>query len=334
MSSTSAEAESVDVSISILSWNAKGWLRRTLASLYVPHDPEVQAAWERIGKPIDEIKPEAVTWEVIVVDQESLDGSADMVESEFPQAHLIRQKPNVGFAGGNNIAWKHARGRYFVLLNSDTVVRPGWLTELVAYAEAHPNAGLIGPKVLNPDGTLQFSCRRFPSLGAGVFRHTPLDALFPKNRFSGDYLMRDWDHAEPRNVDWLSGAVLLARREMIEQIGGLDQRYFMYFEDVDWAMRAHKAGWEVHYIPSPEIIHEVGRSSDRRPKRMIVMHHESAYHYFCQHAKIGQSHAGRLALALGLGIRLSLTLARNEVIRWQGRRAKAKRERKQAPSAP
>ncbi len=314
-----------DVSIAILSWNARGWLRRCLASLYEPGDPEVREAWQRAGHPFAdaghaEFSPERVTSETLVVDQESVDLSAEMVETDFPQARLIRQRPNLGFAGGNNVAWRHAKGRYFLLLNSDTCVQPGWLTELVAYADAHPKAGLIGPKLLNPDGTLQYSCRTFPTLGAGLFRHTPLEWLAPKNRYTGDYLMRDWDHASARQVDWLSGACLLARRELVEQIGGLDEGFFMYFEDVDWAMRAHQAGWEVHYTPQPRIIHEIGRSSDRRPRRMIVMHHESAYRFFRRHTSFGRNPLGRAALAGGLAIRAGLTLARNEGIKWKARR--------------
>jgi GT2 family glycosyltransferase len=260
-----------------------------------------------------------VTSQVIVVDQESLDGSPEMVRTEFPEATLVEQRPNLGFAGGNNVAYKHATGRYFLLLNSDTVVPAGWLTQLVQYADAHPKAGLIGPKLLNPDGTLQYSCRRFPTLGAGLFRHTPLEVFSPQNRFVGDYLMRDWAHDEARNVDWLSGACLMARREMIDQIGGLDAGYFMYFEDVDWARRAHDAGWEVHYVPEPVILHEIGKSSDRRPRRMIVMHHESAYRYFSRHSKLGRNPVGRGLLALGLAARAGLTLARNESIRWKAR---------------
>lgn len=321
-------AERPDVSIAILSWNARWYLRRCLASLYDPRDPEVMAAWKRACRPLPEPAEERVTWEVIVVDQESLDGSADMVEREFPAVRLIRQKPNIGFAAGNNLAYRHARGRYFLLLNSDTVVRPGWLTELVRYAEEHPRAGLIGPKLLNPDGSLQYSCRRFPTLAAGLFRHTPLEWLLPRNPFTGDYLMRDWDHNEPRCVDWLSGACLMARREMIEEIGGLDERYFMYFEDVDWALRARKAGWEVHYVPSPVVLHEIGRSSDRRPRRMIVMHHESAYRYFCEHSALGRNPLGRLLLAAGLAARAALTLARNEVIKWHGWFAARRRARR------
>ncbi|MGV3723540.1 MAG: glycosyltransferase family 2 protein [Actinomycetota bacterium] len=309
----------VDITIAILSWNARGYLRRCLASLFSPSDPEALAAWEKAGRPLQDFPAEQVSWEVIVVDQQSLDGSAEMVEAEFPGAKLVRQAPNLGFAGGNNVAYRHASGRYFLLLNSDTVMAPGSLTELVRFADAHPRAGLIGPKLLNPDGSLQYSCRHFPTLAAGIFRHTPFARFEPKGRFTADYLMESWDHASVREVDWLSGACLLARREMIDEIGGLDDGYFMYFEDVDWAHRAHRAGWEVLYTPQPVVIHEIGRSSDRRPKRMIVMHHQSAYRFFSRNTAFGRNFGTRGLLALGLSIRAGLTLARNEAIRLKAR---------------
>lgn len=308
----------LDVSVIILSWNARWYLRRCLASLFRAGDPEVEAAWRRAGHAADGTA-ETVSYEVIVVDQESLDGSADLVAEEFPEAVLIRQRPNLGFAGGNNIAMRRARGRYLILLNSDTVVRPGWLSELVRFADAHPRAGLVGPRLHNPDGTLQYSCRRFPTLAAGLFRHTPLELLAPKNRFTGDYLMREWDHATPREVDWLSGACLLARKAMVDEIGGLDEGYFMYFEDVDWSFRAHRDGWEVWYTPGPVVLHEIGRSSDRRPRRMIVMHHQSAYRFLRTHTRLGKNLPGRSLLVVGLAARACLTLARNEGIKWSAR---------------
>ncbi len=314
-----------DVSVCICSWNARWYLKRCLDSIYRPTSPDVLAAWNAAGQPVVDFRPEVVTFEVIVVDQESLDGSDDLVEAEFPEAILIRQKPNLGFAGGNNIAIRAARGRYVLLLNSDTVVRPGWLTELVRRADAHPEAGLIGPRLLNPDGSLQYSCRRFPTLGAGLFRHTPLEWLAPKNRFTRDYLMREWDHGSERRVDWLSAACVMARSSLIAQIGGLDEGYFMYFEDVDWSYRAHRAGWDVLYVPEPTVIHEVGRSSDRRPRRMIVMHHESAYRFFSRSTRLGRNPAGRVVLALGLAARAGLTLFRNEMIKLAGKVSKWRR---------
>jgi len=307
------------ITVSILSWNTRDLLRRCLLSLYQPEAPAVVAAWKAANRPLRPEERETADFEVIVVDQQSLDRSAEMVAAEFPQVRLIRQKPNLGFAGGNNVAWREARGEYFLLLNSDTVVRPGLLARLLEFARAHPQAGLIGPQVLNPDGSLQYSCRRFPSLAAGLFRHTPLGALFPGNRFEGDYLMREWDHAEARQVDWLSGAALLANRAMIEAIGPLDEGFFMYFEDVDWSRRAHGGGWEVWYDPAGCLLHEIGRSSNKAPRRMIVRHHLSSYRYFRKHHPWLRSLPGSALLGAGLAARCALTLARNRWLRIRGK---------------
>ncbi|MBI3912355.1 MAG: glycosyltransferase family 2 protein [Armatimonadetes bacterium] len=331
MTPTDAQSAALDLTVSILSWNTRDLLRRCLGSIYHPAWPPVRAARERAGLPCDAV-PEEISFEVVVVDQESLDRSARMVAEEFPQVRLLARKGNLGFAGGNNLAYQHARGRYFLLLNSDTVLRPGALTALVRFADAHPRAGLIGPKVLNPNGSLQLSCRRFPTLGAGLFRHTPLGILFPKNRFVRKYLMDDWTHDQPQEVDWLSGCCLLARREMIEEIGLLDDGFFMYFEDVDWAVRAHRAGWQVLYYPEPLVIHEIGRSTDKAVKRMIVRHHLSAYRFFTKHYPSTRRPLVRGALIAGLAVRCALTLARNQALRWKlkwsQRKSAARKSRK------
>src|SRR5205814_473471 len=159
-----------DVTISIVSFNTRDFLRRCLESLYRPGSPAVGAAWESANAPLTPEETERASFEVVVVDQVSLDRSAEMVAEEFPQAQLIHLQKNLGFAGGNNLAFAAARARYVLLLNSDAVARPGLLSALVVFAEAHPRAGLIGLKVLNPDGTLQPSCRRFPTFAAGLFR--------------------------------------------------------------------------------------------------------------------------------------------------------------------
>ena len=320
-----------DLTVCILSWNTRELLRRCLQSIYSPTAAAVGQAWNGAGRPLTGDEGETITYEVIVVDQESLDQSADMVEAEFPQVRLIRQKPNLGFAGGNNLAFHHARGRHFLLLNSDTVVRPGMFTSLVEYADNHLQVGLLGPKVLNPDGSLQASCRRFPTMGAGLLRNTPLSLFFRRSRAVRDYLMEDFKHDQPRDVDWLSGCCVLARRTLYEQIGGLDDEYFMYFEDVDWSMRAHQGGWQVVYYPGPTVIHEVGRSTDKAVKRMIVRHHRSAYRFFVKHYPAWQRPHRRVILATGLAMRLVMVLMRNQLLRiklrwsqWRNRSRESK----------
>ena len=253
----------MDLSICIVSWNVAGDLRRCLASIRAQR-----------GAP---------RFEIIVVDNASADGSAEMVRREFPEARLIALDRNRGFAAGNNIALAEAAGRYLLLLNPDCVVPPDALQNLVAFADSRPEAGLVGPKLVYPDGRLQYSCRRFPTLKAAVFRDTILGRLWPRARAPGAYLMADWDHNDVREVDWLSGACLLARAEAIREVGALDERFFWGSEDVDWAFRMKAAGWRVLYTPEPTITHVVGRSTDQVAVRTVLRTHRSMFRLYRKH---------------------------------------------------
>ena len=249
-----------DIAVIIVNWNAREDLRACLSSLYTEPKPRLD-------------------YEVWVVDNASADGSAAMVAAEFPQAQLIANTENLGFSKANNQAIARTGSRYVFLLNSDATAHPGALDALLTYADSHPNAAIIGPKVLNPDGTLQYSCRRFPSLGAGFFRNTYLGRLFPNNAFARDYLMTNFDHAADRAVDWVSGCAMLIRRDAIDKIGALDERFYMYCEDVDICQRVWDAGREVVYVPEAVVTHAIGRSSDKNADKMIVEFHKSWYEY-------------------------------------------------------
>ena len=170
-----------------------------------------------------------------------------------------------------------------MLLNSDTIVYPGALRTLLNYLESNAEAGIIGPKLLNPDGTLQLSCRRFPNPIAALFRNTPLGRLFPNNRFTRNYLMEDFDHDEIREVDWVSGAAMIISEKALSVLGGLDPGYYMFCEDVDICWRAWDAGYKVVYIPGAEIMHVIGRSTDKAPNRMIWRFHRSMFRFYRQH---------------------------------------------------
>jgi GT2 family glycosyltransferase len=336
METPAARNPTPDLSVCILSWNTRDLLRRCLASIYDPTDSEVQSALTHAGlaaAPVPAGAPVAALLasgrgplaqedetaaqrvEILVFDNASSDGSAEMVAAEFPRARLHRSDTNLGFPGGNNAGYALSRGRYFLLLNSDTVVAPGAFEELVRFADARPRAGIVGPRVLNPDGSIQMSCRRFPTLGAGLFRNTPLGKLFPNNRYTRDYLMADWSHDVERAVDWVSGCALMARREMIDEIGLLDEGFFMYCEDVDWCYRAGKAGWEVLYAPRATIIHEIGRSTDQAVNRMIVQFHKSMYRFFRKHYAATSHPLFRAVVVGGLATRAGLMLGRNQVMR-------------------
>lgn len=252
-----------DLSVIILSWNACNDLRNCLQSI-VDHPAEAHI-------------------EVVVADNASSDDSRDMVRAEHPWARLIVHERNLGFGAGNNAAVPYTSGRHVLFLNSDTLVEPGAFDTLVSFADANPDVGAIGPKLLNADGSLQYSCRHFPNLGTGFFRNTPLGRLFPANRFSTDYLMKDWDHASVRDVDWLSGAALMVPRHVLERTGGFDEDFYFYCEDVDLCWRIHELGLRVTYVPDAVIYHIIGRSSDKVPARMTYEFHKSMYLFYRKH---------------------------------------------------
>ncbi|MFN8140613.1 MAG: glycosyltransferase family 2 protein [Fimbriimonadales bacterium] len=252
-----------ELSITICSWNTSDELAACLRS-------------------IEAVRSEA-NFEVIVVDNASEDGSPDMVEKEFPWVCLHRMVENLGFGKGHNFAFTKASGKLLMPLNSDTVVKPGAIKQLIEFMNQNVNVGIVGPKLLNPDGSLQYSCRKFPTPAAALFRNTPLGKFFPNTRFVKEYLMTEWKHDEPMDVDWVSGAAFVMRRELYDKIGGFDERFFMYMEDVDLCMRTHSASYRVVYFPVPTITHAIGRSTDRMPQKMIRQFHSSMFLFYKKH---------------------------------------------------
>ncbi len=278
----------MQLSICIVNWNTREDLRRCLAALPA-------------GAP-------KTPCEVFVVDNNSSDGSAEMVAADFPAVHLIRNRENTGFACANNQAIREAHGDYLLLLNPDTLVHPGALDRLVAVMEEHPEAGIGGAKLLNRDGTLQYSCRHFPTFATGFFRNSALGRLFPGNTQVRDYLMTNFDHAALTEVDWVSGAALCIRRETLEQIGVLDEIFFMYCEDVDWCYRAHQAGWKVIYIPDAVITHIIGRGSDQAVAAMVHAHHRSMSIFYRKHYEGNTPRLLRWVPQLGIWVRMQIVL--------------------------
>ena len=251
----------MDISIVIVSYNGREHLRRCLQSL-AAHPP-------------------AVAHEVIVVDNDSRDGSAPMVASEFPHVRLLRMPRNLGFAAGANRGAREASGEAIVLLNPDSEIEADPFAPMLAYLREHVDAGIAAPRLLNPDGSLQLSCRSFPTFSVALFnRYSLLTRLFPRNRYSRQYLLSDWHHDSISDVDWVSGACLMVRRSLFEQIGLLDEGYFMYIEDVDLCQRVHRAGYTVVYLPQTSVVHHIGRSSRTLPSRSIVARHRSMWHYY------------------------------------------------------
>ncbi len=220
--------------------------------------------------------------EVVVVDNGSQDGLVEMLDQEFPTVHFIQNEDNAGFTRPMNQALRAGNGRYLLLLNPDTVILPDALDRLVNYLGSHPDVGICGPKVLNRDRTLQKPCRRGESRPWAVFTYfTGLAALFPKSKLFGEYLMSYMDEDETHPVAGVSGSCMLVRREVFDQIGYLDERFFAYQEDADLCFRARQAGWKINYYPEAQIIHYGSMGGSRvQPYLSIVEWHKSYYRYY------------------------------------------------------
>ncbi len=245
----------IDLSIIIVNWNTKEYLLRCLESVF------------RSGK--------KKSWEVIVVDNGSQDGSAKEVNKFFPDIRLIANEENRGFAKATNQGIKHSSGRYLLLLNPDTEVRENSIERLVAFMDAHPDTGINGAQLLNRDGSRQNSIANFPSLATELLNKSLLRWVFPK-KFPG----KERVYPGPIEVDSVIGACMLTRREAIERVGILDEDYFLFFEETDWCYRMKKAGWKVFHVPQSEIVHVQGRGAETRKRQAKVEYYRSRYHFF------------------------------------------------------
>lgn len=225
---------------------------------------------------------------VIVADNDSRDGTPDLVRRSFPGATLLSMPRNVGFARACNRAVAMSKSKYCLFLNPDSRISAGTVDELVRFAEEHPRVGIIGPQVLDQDGrTRQLSCRRFPTIGSLFFhRFSILNLLFPENRWRKDYLLVSQSSSEATRVDWVSGCCMLARREMLEALGGFDEQFFLFSEDVDLCLRARQGQWDTFYCPQTSVTHRIGGSS--RSLRPIVERHKSVWLYYQKHMTSGR----------------------------------------------
>jgi GT2 family glycosyltransferase len=238
-----------DISIVIVSWNARAYLEECLASLAVG-----------ITR----------THEVIVVDNASGDGSPEMVREKFPSVRLVSTGANLGFAKGNNIGFSHAAGRYLCLVNSDVVVFPGTIDVLADYLDRHPAVGLVGPRILNSDRTTQPTARAFPTFWNNACVVFGLSRLFPHSPSFSAEEMRWFGHDVEKEVEVLVGCFIMARADAVREIGGLDESFFMYAEDLDWCQRFRAAGRKVIFFPGASSIHHGGASSSSAPSRFAV----------------------------------------------------------------
>ncbi|MBD3348741.1 MAG: glycosyltransferase [Candidatus Eisenbacteria bacterium] len=219
--------------------------------------------------------------ETLVVDNASDDGTAQMVRGEYPRVRLLENSTNFGYSRAVNQGIRESRGRYVLVLNPDVRVAPGALDALTRFMDTHPDAGIAAAKLLNEDGTVQDSCRRFYTFWTLLLRRTFLGRIFPNAPALRSYLMADFDHEEVREVDWVLGACMMVRREALEDFGLMDERFFLYFEDVDWCYRAWKSGWKVYYVPQAVMRHRYARGSARRlPSRLLLAHLVSLFHFY------------------------------------------------------
>jgi GT2 family glycosyltransferase len=245
------------------------------------------------------------TLEIIVVDNSGTARASGALDG-FPDVRLIESAGNVGFARACNLGMAAARGRHLLLLNPDTVAHPGSVATLSRHLDGAPDAGAVAARLLNVDGTLQYSCRRFPRPLSILFgRYALLTRLFPRNPVSSDYLYLDWDHAAVRGVDWVSGACLMVRREVLEKVGGLDDGYFLFVEDMDWCRRIRDAGLEVVYVPEAVVTHHIGASKGPVPSWVVWERHRSMLRYVRKHF----GWPSPLVLLAGLGLALRGGLA-------------------------
>lgn len=200
--------------------------------------------------------------EIIVVDNNSQDDSVSFLRSDFPEIIVIDNKENVGLAAGVNRGIQEASGQYYLILNPDMIALPGSVTTLTSFMDEHEDVGMAGGKLLSPNGKLQYSCYRFYTPMTIMYRRTMLGKTKKGKETVAKFLMKDYNHTENKNVNWLMGACLIVRSSVVKKIGGMDERYFLYFEDVDWCRRVWEGGFKVTYVPSAQFSHFHQRSSE------------------------------------------------------------------------
>jgi GT2 family glycosyltransferase len=261
MAPSPAAADRPRVSIVIVSWNTRELLRACLRSA------------REAGREI----PDGI--EIVVVDNASQDGSCEMVDEEFPEVDLVRNSSNRGFAAATNQGIGRTKGRDVLLLNPDTEGRVGFLGALVAFLDAHPDAGAVGPRVVGARGESQASCFPLPTLGRELWRLFHLDRIQAR----GTYPASLFEATTPQPVESILGACLLIRREALEDAGALDERFFIYTEEIDFCRRLGDRGWRLYFVPQSVIVHYGGASTAQVAGRMFVELYRSKVQYFRKH---------------------------------------------------
>nr|WP_154894976.1 glycosyltransferase family 2 protein [Paenibacillus xylanexedens] len=285
-----------DVSIIIVNYNTRQLTLDCLASVY---------------KSITSYQ-----YELIVVDNASHDGTVEAIRDAYPEVRLIANRDNTGFAVANNQGMEIAKGRYILLLNSDTVVQKDTLDIMIGFMDSHPELGASGCKVILPDGSLDKACKRgFPTPSASFYYAFGISRMFPDRPQFNQYQLGHLSPDDEYPVDCLVGAFMLVRRETIDQVGGLDETFFMYGEDIDWCYRIKEAGWGIYYYPRTYIVHYKGASARRKPMKIIYEFHRAMWVFHRKHYAKRYGILTNTAVWLGISLKFSLSLIRNKLIR-------------------
>lgn len=276
----------MDVSVCIVNWNTRELLRNCLRSI--------------------EAKTHGLIYEVIVVDNDSADGSAEMITNAFPWVKLVLPKANLGFARGSNLAANSAKGDYILYLNPDTELVTNALHGMWEYLRRNPSCGVVGCRLLNSDGSIQWTCASaFPSPRNELSSLLLLDRLFPTSRVFSSRELNYWDHKDSRDVECLSGACMLVSREHVEGLGGFDESLFMYGEDLDLCCRVSHLGLRLRYLASEVIFHHEGAASKKKGRSFAPLFQRAANYYFLRkNFGRGRAIAYRTAVSVGTGVRL------------------------------
>ena len=281
-----------EISIIIVNYNVRDFLEQCLLSLRraLAHIPS----------------------EIWVVDNNSVDGSVNMLRERFPEVRLIASKSNLGFSGGNNLALKQARGRFIVLLNPDTVVQEDTFSSLLRFFEEHPDAAAATCKILNPDGSFAVDCRHsIPTPSIAFWKLLGLNRLFPKSKIFGRYNLTYLDENDTYPVEAISGSFMMIKREVVEQVGLLDETFFMYCEDIDYCHRINQAGGKIYYTPQTQIVHYKGESSKANNLDYVITFNRSLYQFYKKHYQQKYITPFKWLILLGVILRGAFVYLRN-----------------------
>lgn len=253
--------------------------------------------------------------EIFVVDNASTDGSVGMIRQKFPDVKLIANKENVGFGKANNQAMRLAQGKFLVILNPDTVVQEDTFSVIIEFFDKHPDAGMAGCKILNPDGSLQLACRRsFPTPWVGFTRIVGLSRIFPKSKLFGKYNLTYLDPDETYEVEAISGSFMMVRNNVAQEVGFFDESFFMYGEDLDWCYRIKEAGWKIYYVPDTKIIHFKGESSKKARIDLTIEFYRAMRLFVEKHYQSRFFYLPQWFLVLGIVLRAGITLLAKVII--------------------